>query len=156
MPLSVGDKAPDFSLTDQDGSVHSLKEHAGKWLLIYFYPKDDTPGCTTEACSIRDHWAEFEKAGLTVLGVSTDSLKSHEKFAIKYKLPFPLLADEEKKMVEAYGVWGKKKFMGREYLGTKRWSFLVNPKGIIKKIYEDVKPQEHVGQVLADYRALAA
>jgi peroxiredoxin Q/BCP len=156
MVLTVGSKAPDFSLKDQDGSTHSLKEHAGKWLLIYFYPKDDTPGCTTEACGIRDHWHEFEAAGLTVLGVSTDSVKSHEKFAAKHELPFPLLADEEKKMVEAYGVWGKKKFMGREYLGTMRWSFLIDPKGIIKKVYENVKPDEHAEEVLGDLKTFSA
>ena len=121
--------------------------------MLYFYPKDDTPGCTTEACSIRDNWARFKKAGLVVLGASTDSVKSHAKFAEKYDLPFPLLADEKKELVKDYGVWGKKKFMGREYLGTKRWSFLIDPTGRIAKIYEDVKPNEHADEVLADLKA---
>ena len=150
MPLSINDKAPGFSLPDQEGNMHALADYAGKWVLLYFYPKDDTPGCTVEACTIRDNWGEFKKGGIVVLGVSTDSVKSHKKFAEKYELPFPLLADENKELVNAYGVWGKKKFMGREFMGTKRWSFLINPQGVIANIYEDVKPSEHAQQVLAD------
>lgn len=155
MKLNVGSKAPAFSLPDQDGNLHSLKDEAGKWVLLYFYPKDDTPGCTTEACSIRDAWSDFKKHGAHVYGVSTDSVKSHGKFAEKFHLTFPLLADEDKKVVEAYGVWGKKKFMGREYLGTMRTSFLIGPDGKIKKIYEGVKPAEHAAEVLADLKELS-
>lgn len=150
MTLHDGDSAPSFVLPDQDGKIHSLADYAGKWVLLYFYPKDDTPGCTTEACTIRDGWSDFAKAGLVVLGVSTDSVKSHKKFAEKYELPFPLLADEQKETVKAYGVWGPKKFMGREFLGTKRWSFLIKPDGTIAKIYEDVRPAEHAKEVLVD------
>lgn len=155
MALKPGDKAPAFSLPDQTGTERALKDYAGKWVLLYFYPKDDTPGCTTEACSIRDGWSAFKKAGLTVLGASTDSVKSHAKFADKYDLPFTLLSDEQKELVEAYGVWGKKKFMGREYMGTKRWSFLIDPKGKIAKVYEDVKPADHAQNVLEDIKDLS-
>ena len=150
MSLAIGDNAPNFHLSDQEGNKHSLTDYAGQWVLLYFYPKDDTPGCTTEACTIRDSWSEFKEAGVVVLGISTDSVKSHKKFAEKYELPFPLLADEQKEVVKAYGVWGPKKFMGREFLGTKRWSFLIKPDGTITKIYEDVKPAEHAREVLAD------
>lgn len=150
MTPKTGSQAPDFTLPDQDGKMHTLSQYEGKWVLLYFYPKDDTPGCTTEACSIRDNWAAFKKAGIVVLGVSVDPMKSHKKFAAKYELPFTLLADDKKEVVKLYDVWGKKKFMGREYMGTKRWSFLIDPKGLIKKIYEDVKPAEHAKDVLAD------
>ncbi len=150
MPLQAGDKAPEFSLPDQDGKSHSLADYAGQWVLLYFYPKDDTPGCTTEACSLRDNFPAFGKLKAVVLGVSTDAVKKHKKFADKYKLPFTLLADEEKTLVNAYGVWGKKKFMGREYMGTNRMSFLISPEGKIAKIYEKVKPKEHAAEVLSD------
>lgn len=155
MKLTAGEKAPAFTLQDQDGKERSLSDYAGRWVLLYFYPKDDTPGCTKEACAIRDDFTHFEKIKAEVLGVSTDSVKSHKKFAEKYQLPFTLLADEEKKIVNAYGVWAKKKFMGREYMGTLRTSFLIDPKGKIAKIYEDVKPLEHSAQVLADLKSLA-
>ncbi|OGL62915.1 peroxiredoxin [Candidatus Uhrbacteria bacterium RIFCSPHIGHO2_12_FULL_47_12] len=154
MKLKLGDKAPDFLLPDQLGKMHSLKDQKGKWVLLYFYPKDDTPGCTKEACSIRDNFPKFKKLGLVVFGASVDSSKSHAKFVQKYELPFTLLADDDKELVKAYGVWGKKKFMGREYMGTKRWSFLIDPKGKIIKIYEDVKPEKHVDEVLADLKEL--
>lgn len=154
MALTVGDQAPAFSLPDQTGVERKLRDYEGKWVLLYFYPKDDTPGCTKEACMIRDGWSQFKKAGLEVLGASTDSVKSHAKFVEKYDLPFPLLSDEKKELVEAYGVWGKKKFMGREYLGTNRWSFLIDPKGKIAKVYEDVKPADHAAEVLADLKAI--
>ncbi len=154
MSLSIGDKAPAFSLADQDGKIHSLKEYVGKWVLLYFYPKDDTPGCTTEACTLRDSYAGFKKLQAQVLGVSVDSVKSHGKFVKKHDLPFPLLADEQKEMVNAYGVWAKKKFMGREYMGILRNSFLIDPKGKIAKIYESVKPADHAAEVLADLKAL--
>lgn len=148
--LEIGQTAPEFSLPDQQGKIHGLKSYLGSWVLIYFYPKDDTPGCTTEACSIRDNWSEFSTSGITVLGISTDSVKSHQKFATKYKLPFTLLADEDKSVVTQYGVYGKKKFMGREYVGINRMSFLIDPKGKIIKVYEKVKPSEHAEEVLND------
>ena len=153
--LKVGQKAPEFNLPDQDGNMHSLKEQKGKWVLLYFYPKDDTPGCTVEACTIRDNYSAFKKAGIVVLGMSADSVKKHAKFAEKYKLPFTLLADEEKVAINAYGVWAKKKFMGREYMGILRNSFLIDPEGKIAKIYEGVKPADHAEEVLADAKAMA-
>lgn len=152
--LSIGDKAPAFKLADQQGVEHSLSEARGKWVLIYFYPKDNTPGCTKEACALRDNVPAFNKLDAVVYGVSVDSVKSHGKFAEKYQLPFILLADTEKTMVKEYGVWGKKTFMGREYMGTNRMSFLINPQGKIAKIYEKVKPEVHAEEVLADLRAL--
>ncbi len=154
MKLHPGDKAPEFSLPDQAGKMHSLVDYTGKWVLLYFYPKDDTPGCTQEACSIRDSFPKFKKLQIEVLGVSVDSAKSHAKFVKKYMLPFTLLADEEKTVVHAYDVWGMKKFMGREYMGTSRTSFLINPKGEIAKIYENVKPAVHVEEVLGDLKGL--
>ena len=154
--LTAGTKAPAFLLPDQNGKVHQLSDYKGKWVLLYFYPKDDTPGCTKEACSLRDNYNAFEKMGTIVLGVSTDSVKSHKKFEEKYGLPFPLLADEEKKVVEAYEVWGKKKFMGREYMGTNRVSFLIDPNGNISKVYETVKPAEHAEEVLGDRKEMSA
>jgi peroxiredoxin Q/BCP len=154
--LKPGDKAPDIALPDQEGKVRKLSDHKGDWVLLYFYPKDDTPGCTTEACGIRDAYEAFGDAGITAIGVSTDSVKSHGKFARKHALPFTLLADEEKKAVEAYGVWGMKKFMGREYMGTNRRSFLIDPRGKIAKIYELVRPADHAEEVLKDVEALKA
>ncbi|HZZ99151.1 MAG TPA: thioredoxin-dependent thiol peroxidase [Candidatus Paceibacterota bacterium] len=155
MKLKEHEAAPDFTLPDQDGKEHSLSDYMGKWVLVYFYPKDDTPGCTKEACTIRDNFPDFKKSKLTVLGISVDSVKSHKKFADKYDLPFTLLADEDKKVVEEYGVWGKKKFMGREYMGTLRTSFLIDPMGVITKIYENVKPDIHAEQVLTDFKSLS-
>ena len=155
MHLQVGQKAPEFTLSDQDGKEHKLSDFLGRWVLLYFYPKDDTPGCTTEACTIRDNFPHFEKSELIVLGVSVDSVKSHKKFAEKYHLPFTLLSDEEKKVVEAYGVWQKRKFMGREFMGTVRSSFLIDPEGKIAKIYEEVKPDKHAAEVLSDVTALS-
>lgn len=154
MKLSIGDKAPAFEVPDQDGKARSLSEFKGKTVLLYFYPKDDTPGCTKEACTIRDSWGAFKKAGVVVLGVSVDTVAKHRKFADKYELPFTLLSDEGKEIVKAYGVWGPKKFMGREFLGVKRWSFLIGPTGRIAKIYENVKPAEHAAEVLTDAKAL--
>jgi thioredoxin-dependent peroxiredoxin len=146
--------APRFTLPDQDGKEHSLVDYQGKWVLLYFYPKDDTPGCTKEACTIRDSFPDFKKMKITVLGVSVDSVKSHKKFEEKYELPFTLLSDEKKTVVKKYGVWGKKKFMGREYTGTFRTSFLIDPKGKIAKIYEDVNPVTHAADVLKDLKEL--
>lgn len=151
----VGTKAPAFKAPDQDGKIRQLKDSAGKWVILYFYPKDDTPGCTKEACSFRDGFTKFKRAGVEVIGVSVDSVKKHAKFVEKYNLPFTLLADEEKKIVEAYGVWGLKKFMGREYMGTNRVSYLINPEGKIAKVYEKVKPDVHADEVLADVKTLS-
>ena len=148
--IQINKKAPSFSLPDQDGAIHTLKQYEGKKVLLYFYPKDDTPGCTTEACNFRDGYKEFQEMGLVVLGVSADGLKSHKKFAEKFKLPFPLLSDETKEVCEAYDVWQKKKFMGREYMGILRMSFLIDEKGNIIKIYNDVKVKEHAEEVKAD------
>ncbi len=151
-PLLVGDTAPDFSLPDAEGKIHTLSDYRGQWVLIYFYPKDDTPGCTIEACSLRDNFPAFEKLNCAVLGMSADDVRSHNKFAKKFDLNFTLLADKDKKVVEQYGVWQKKKMMGREYMGIVRWSFLINTKGLIAKIYENVKPSEHAQEVLADLK----
>jgi peroxiredoxin Q/BCP len=151
----AGAKAPGFSLPDQDGKEHSLSDYAGKWVLLYFYPKDDTPGCTIEACTIRDQFKDFQDIGAAVLGVSTDSVASHKKFAAAYELPFTLLADEHKEVVGKYGVFGEKKFMGRTYMGTMRTSFLIAPDGTIAKVYEKVKPEKHAAEVIADLKALA-
>jgi peroxiredoxin Q/BCP len=150
MKLTVGEEAPDFTLPDQEGRPHTLSSYKGDWVLLYFYPKDDTPGCTAEACGVRDNYDAFGDAGVTVLGVSVDSVKSHAKFVQKYALPFTLLADEKKEVVEMYGVWGEKKLMGHDYQGTSRVSFLIDPKGNIAKVYEQVKPAAHAEQVLAD------
>lgn len=143
----INKKAPSFSLPDQDGKTHTLAQYLGSKVLLYFYPKDDTPGCTVEACNFRDGYKEFQKLGLVILGVSADSVKSHKKFADKFELPFPLLSDEDKTVCQAYGVWGKKKFMGREYMGITRSSFLIDEKGKIIKVYADVKVKEHADEV---------
>jgi thioredoxin-dependent peroxiredoxin len=151
--LSVGQQAPDFTLPDQDGVAHTLAEYRGKWVLIYFYPKDDTPGCTKEACSLRDDFPAFSKQNAQIFGVSADTVASHKKFATKYKLPFTLLADPEKGMLKTYGVWGKKKFMGREYEGISRSSYLIDPDGKIVKVYEKVNPLTHADEVRKDLEA---
>jgi len=148
-PLQVGDKAPDFSAPDQNGKTVSLKDFKGKKLVLYFYPKDDTPGCTKEACSFRDEYATLKKAGYEVVGVSVDSVQKHKKFEEKYSLPFTLVSDEEKQIVEAYGVWGKKKFMGREYMGTNRVTFVIDPKGIISHIIDKVDVNNAAEQILS-------
>jgi peroxiredoxin Q/BCP len=149
LKLKEGDKAPAFSAVTNGGGKISLSDYEGKNVILYFYPKDDTPGCTKEACAFRDGFAEFKERGAIVLGVSTGSAKSHDKFVEKFKLPFPLLADEDKKIVEAYGVWGEKSFMGRKYMGTHRVTFLIGDDGRIKKIWPQVKPDEHAAEVLA-------
>lgn len=155
LPIA-GVRAPAFTLPDQDGHEHSLAEYAGKWVLLYFYPKDDTPGCTIEACTIRDQFKDFQKIDAVVLGVSTDSVASHKKFVSAYELPFTLLADEHKEVVGEYGVFGEKKFMGRSYMGTSRVSFLIAPDGTIAKVYSKVKPENHAAEVIADLTALVA
>ncbi|MCX7589981.1 MAG: thioredoxin-dependent thiol peroxidase [Patescibacteria group bacterium] len=152
MKLEINQKAPDFKLPDQDGKIHKLSDYKGKWVLIYFYPKDDTPGCTKEACEIRDNFLNFQKLNIVVLGISVDSVDSHKKFAQKYNLPFILLSDSKKEVVKKYGVWAKKKFMGKEYEGTLRTSFLINPQGKIEKIYENVKPEKHAKDVLNNFK----
>lgn len=152
---NIGTRAPDFTLSDQEGKKYSLSGYVGKWVLLYFYPKDDTTGCTIEACTIRDQFKNFNKIGAVVLGVSTDNAVSHKKFANKYDLPFTLLADENKEVVGLYGVFGEKKFMGRTYMGTKRTSFLIDPKGNIVRVYEKVKPITHAAEVIADLKVLA-
>lgn len=152
--LKTGDLAPDFTLKDQNGETHTLSIYRGQWVLIYFYPRDNTPGCTAEARAIRDRFDEFNKQEINVFGISTDSVKKHANFADKYNLPFTLLADENQVVVNLYGVWGMKKFMGREYMGTNRMSFLIDPAGKIVKIYEKVKPAEHANEILADHKVL--
>jgi peroxiredoxin Q/BCP len=152
--LEVGKKAPAFNLPDQDGKTHRLSDYAGKWVLLYFYPKDNTPGCTKEACAIRDEWADFRELGAVVLGVSRDSVKSHRNFADKHSLPFTLLSDESTEMIQKYGAWQKKKMAGREYMGIVRMSYLIDPAGKVAKVYPKVKPVEHSSEVLADLREL--
>ena len=152
--LTIGDLAPDFALPDQKGEVRRLSDFRGRWVVLYFYPKDNTPGCTKEACGFRDLFPKFQRRKVAVIGISTDSVRSHQKFAEKYGLPFFLLADEEKAVVRAYGVWGQKSFMGRTKMGTHRTSFLVDPEGRIAKIYERVKPETHAEEVLRDLEQL--
>jgi peroxiredoxin Q/BCP len=144
--LAVSISAPDFSLPDQDGTMHALQDYKGKWLLVYFYPKDDTPGCTAEACSMRDHYAGLKEL-VTILGISSDSVESHKKFAEKYHLPFTILADPEKKVIKAYEADGG--------LFTKRVSYLINPEGMIVKVYPKVKPEQHAEEILRHMQAFA-
>jgi len=146
--LKEGSNAPAFKTTDANGETVNLKDLRGQKVVLYFYPKDDTPGCTKEACSFRDAFSKFKKQGIALFGVSPDSEKSHQKFATKYKLPFTILADTDRSIVEAYGVWGEKKFMGRTYMGVNRTTFLIDEKGKIKKIFEKVKPEDHASEVL--------
>lgn len=148
--LNVGDTAPDFTLSDQFGEIHKLSDYRGKIVVLYFYPKDDTPGCTKEACSFRDNFQEYRKRKMVVLGVSKDSTKSHVKFSEKYSLPFTLLSDDDTVVSQAYGVWGLKKFMGKEYYGINRMTFIIDEDGQILRIYEKVKPENHAEEILAD------
>jgi thioredoxin-dependent peroxiredoxin len=150
----VGSKAPDFSLPDQDGKTHSLSDYKGQTVLLYFYPKDMTPGCTKEACSFRDSMNDLKAGGVQVLGVSVDSVESHKKFAERYHLNFPILSDMNKKVVQEYAVWGEKKFLGVKYVGTSRESFLISPEGEVLKHYTKVNPETHVAEVLKDAKAL--
>jgi peroxiredoxin Q/BCP len=149
LKLKVGDTAPAFTVETNGGNTVSLKDFSGKPVVLYFYPKDDTPGCTKQACGIRDAWKDFKNKGAEVLGVSIDPVKKHDKFVEKYDLPFTLLADTNRQIVEAYGVWGLKKFMGKEYMGTHRVTFLIGPDGIIQNIWPTVNPEEHAADVLA-------
>ena len=147
--------APDFSLPDQTGTMRSLKDYAGQWIVLYFYPKDSTPGCTTEACNFRDARDSIAELGnAVVIGVSKDSVKSHAKFAEKHKLNFTLLSDESHEMIEAYDSWGIKKFMGREYEGIKRNTYIINPNGMIVKEYEGVNPAKHAAEIIKDLQSL--
>ena len=146
--VKEGDRVPDVKLIGMDEKAVSPADFRGQKLVLYFYPKDDTPGCTKEACSFRDAFSQYKKKGIAVLGVSPDSEASHQKFVTKYKLPFTLLADTDKTIAEAYGVWGEKKFMGRTYMGVHRTTFLIDEKGKIKKIFEKVKPEDHAREVL--------
>lgn len=143
--------APDFSLPDQNGEMHTLKKYKGKWLILYFYPRDDTPGCTKEACSFRDNIAEFTKRNVAIVGVSKDSVDSHKKFADKYHLNFTILSDESTETIKAYNAWGEKKFMGRTFAGVLRNTVLINPAGEIVKMYEKVNPLTHSGEILHDF-----
>ncbi|NTV66659.1 MAG: thioredoxin-dependent thiol peroxidase [Chlorobaculum sp.] len=146
--LKEGQKAPEFTAKDQDGNELSLRDFIGRKVVLYFYPKDDTPGCTKEACAFRDNFPNFKKIDAVVLGVSVDGQKAHRKFADKFELPFTLLVDDEKKIVEAYGVWGLKKFMGKEYMGTNRVTYLIDEQGVIEKVWPKVKPETHAAEVL--------
>jgi len=146
--VKEGDKAPDFAVPDTKGKTVRLKDLRGKKVVLYFYPKDDTPGCTKEACSFRDSFATFKRRGIEVLGVSLDNERSHQKFTQKYSLPFRLLADTDRAVSEAYGTYGEKKFMGRTYMGNNRMTFLIDEKGKIKKIFSKVKPEDHAEEVL--------
>lgn len=146
--LKEGDKAPVFEGVDQNGKSVNLNDYKGKKLILYFYPKDDTPGCTAESCNLRDHHSELQQKGFEVLGVSADNEGKHQKFIDKYQLSFPLIADTEKKIIEQYGVWGEKKFMGRTYMGINRTTFVIDEKGLIKNVYTKVKTKEHSEQIL--------
>ncbi len=141
--------APNFELKDQDGSFVKLSDYAGKNVVLYFYPKDDTPGCTVEACGFRDNYAAFEENGIVVLGVSPDDPRSHAKFIQKFDLPFTLLADTDHAVAESYGVWGLKKFMGKEYMGVLRTTFVIGPDQNLIKIFSNVKPENHYQEILA-------
>lgn len=154
MTLSIGDKAPEFTLPDQDGENHSLSDYHGAPLVLYFYPKDNTSGCTKEACGFRDDYSAYQQAGVKVLGVSPDSSKSHTNFIAKYELPFTLLSDPEHQVLSLYGAWGLKKMYGREYEGVLRTTYLIDADGKIAKIYRKVKPAEHSAEILADLEEL--
>jgi peroxiredoxin Q/BCP len=151
MPIESGIPAPDFELPDDTGVLRRLSDFRGKPVVLYFYPADDTPGCTKEACNFRDDYSAYEKAGVQILGVSPDTVKSHAKFKKKFGLPFPLLADEGHKICELYGVWGLKKMMGREYMGVLRTTFLIDANGQIVRVFEKVKPADHSAEVLAEF-----
>jgi peroxiredoxin Q/BCP len=152
--VSEGKPAPEFTLKDDAGETVSLSDFRGKPVVLYFYPKDDTPGCTAQACGIRDAYGEFEQAGAVVLGVSPDKVSKHVKFKEKYDLPFTLLADPEHEVAERYGVWGEKKYMGRSYMGVNRTTFVIAPDGTVAEVMENVKPDSHADDVLASLAAI--
>jgi thioredoxin-dependent peroxiredoxin len=153
MVLSIGQQAPEFELVDQEGKLHKLSDYRGQTIVVYFYPKDDTPGCTKEACSFRDTYADYKQAGVEIIGISPDNEKSHSRFIQKYELPFILLSDPDHQVCEAFGVWGLKKYMGREYEGVHRTTFIIGPEGFIKRVFENVKPADHSQEVLAEVMA---
>jgi peroxiredoxin Q/BCP len=154
--LSPGDEAPDFTLPATGGASVSLHDFRGRDVILYFYPKDDTPGCTTQACDLRDAYAEIERAGAVVLGVSPDNVASHDRFASKYGLPFPLLADTDHAVAEAYGAWGEKKMIGKKYMGIIRSTYLIGPDGKIKEVWSPVKPSDHIDDVVRTLGLAAA
>lgn len=154
MALKVGDPAPDFSLPDAAGNLINLADLRGKRVVLYFYPRDNTPGCTKEACGFRDAYAAYQENNVVLLGVSTDDAKSHTKFATKFNLPFPLLIDEGGQMASTYESYGLKKFMGKEYMGISRSTFIIGPDGTVEKIYRKVKPETHASELLADLSTL--
>jgi thioredoxin-dependent peroxiredoxin len=146
--LKVGDAAPSYLGTDQDGNTHQLSDYTGKKLVVFFYPKANTPGCTAEACDLRDHYSEFTAQNYAILGVSADSAKAQSSFKNKFEFPYPLIADESKEIIQAFGVWGPKKFMGKEYDGIHRTTFIINEQGMIEKVISDVKTKAHANQIL--------
>jgi peroxiredoxin Q/BCP len=148
MELNIGDKAPDFEGKDQNGNTVKLSDYRGKKVILYFYPKDDTSGCTAQACNLRDNYADLQQEGYEVIGVSTDSEKSHQNFSSKYALPFTLIADTDKQIVEQYAVWQEKSMYGRKYMGTMRFTFVIDENGIIQDIIRKVKTKEHTNQIL--------
>jgi len=150
MSLKVGDKAPEFSSFNQNGENISLKDFSGKNIILYFYPRDNTPGCTAQACNLRDNYKQLQDSGYIVLGVSSDSVKSHDKFIEKHDLPFDLIADEDKSIHKLYGTWIEKKMYGKVYMGTARWTFIIDENGVIKEIIEKVKTKEHTQQIIGE------
>lgn len=153
MLLEIGSIAPDFSAIDQHGEIHKLSDYKNKWLIIYFYPRDNTPGCTKEACNIRDNYHELLKYS-HIIGISTDPVVSHQKFANKFSLPFPLLSDQDKTIVRSYKVWSKKKFTGKEFMGTHRVTYIINNKTKIAKVYPKIKPATHAEELIQDIKKL--
>lgn len=148
-------KAPEFNLPDENGTLHKLSDYRGQWVVLYFYPKDDTPGCTKEACNFRDSIAELKKFGVVILGVSKDSVASHKKFSQKYHLNFPLLSDKSKETIKAYHAWGEKKFMGKVFEGILRTTYLIDGQGEVRKVYKKVDPATHATEILSDMKLLA-
>jgi len=152
--LEVGTKAPDFTLPDQKGTEHKLSDYKGKWIILYFYPKDMTPGCTQEACNFRDEFSEFKKLNTVILGVSKDNISRHQKFAEKYELPFTLLSDEKGTVCEDYGIWQEKSMYGKKFMGIVRATYIINPDGEIAKVYPKVKVKDHDAELLEDLKSL--
>lgn len=154
--LKDGQEAPDFTAPTQDGNPLSLSDYRGDWVVLYFYPKDDTPGCTTQACNLRDGYQKLQDAGLVVIGVSEDDVESHEDFAEKYNLPFPLVADPEHEVLDAYGVYGERSMYGNTFMGTARTTYLIDPDGVIRHVFKRPKTGAHTEEVLQAYRSLVA
>ncbi len=152
MVIAKGSAAPAFSVPDETGKIRSLSDYRGSKVILYFYPKDDTPGCTTEACNFRDDYSAYSSANVIILGVSPDSIESHKKFKEKYQLPFPLLADDQHSICDAYGVWGMKTFMGKDSMGVLRTTFIIDEEGMILQVFENVKPSQHSVEILASLK----